>query len=212
MLRPDRLRGFTLLELLVAVAILALVAAGAYRLLFDTINTRDQGLARERALRELHQANLILQRDLLQAVQRPIRDEFGDEQPGFSLNEQTGLEFTRRGWRNPLQEPRSDLVRVRYRLLNGQLVREHWRMLDRVRASTPVQIVLLDKVSEMAVQVYAGNSWTPTWPPLAQNQRDPRSQPLPEAVELRFRHPTWGEVRRVILLPETANAAPPSQG
>jgi general secretion pathway protein J len=205
-----RAAGFTLLELLVAVAILALVAVGSYRLLFDTIATRDAGLAHERALAALQRADMLMQRDLLQASPRPIRDEFGDVRPGFLLAPERALEFTRRGWRNPLRETRSDLARVRYRLVGGQLLREHWLVLDRARDSAPVQTVLLDKVEELRVQVFAGGNWTDTWPPLGDMQRDPRTLPLPEAVEIRLKLQPWGEIRRVTLLPETqTDAAPP---
>lgn len=199
-----RARGFTLLELLVAIAILALVAVGSYRLLFDTIATRDRGMAHEKALRDLQRADMILQRDLLQAAARPIRDEYGDVQPGLVLAEDKGLEFTRRGWRNPLQQARSDLVRVRYRVVAGQLVREHWTVLDRARSSTPVRTVLLDKVSNFRVQAHAGGNWSATWPPLAQVSRQASAVPLPEAVEVRFTLAPWGEIRRVIPLPEQA--------
>lgn len=204
-----RARGFTLLELLVAISILALVAVGSYRLLFDTITTRDQGLAHEKDLRDLQRADMILQRDLQQAALRPIRDEFGDVQPALVLADDRGLEFTRRGWRNPLQQQRSDLVRVRYRLVSGRLVREHWLELDRARTSTPVQTVLLDKVSAFRVQAHAGGNWNGAWPMVSQVQRNAASLPLPDAVEVRLTQERWGEVRRVILLPESAGEEKP---
>lgn len=208
--RPEPARGFTLLELLVAVAILALVAVGSYRLLFATIATRERGMAHEQGLQQLQRAEMLIQRDLLQIAARPIRDEFGDGQPAFLLTDNAGMEFTRRGWRNPLQEPRSELVRLRYRVENGQLLREHWPVLDRARSSTPVKIVLLDGVSDFHLQVYAGKAWSPSWPPLGQSLRDPATLPLPEAVEIRFSSSPWGEIRRVIALPEKDDQSPPS--
>lgn len=206
--RPER--GFTLLELLVAIAILALVAVGSYRLLVDTIATRDQGLARERALRELQRADMILQRDLLQLAPRAIRDEFGDVQPAFLLTPEGAMEFTRRGWRNPLQAARSDLVRVRYRVDQGRLLREHWATLDRARAAAPEKTVLLEGVTDFHLQVFANGSWIPDWPPLTDTRRDPKTLPLPEAVEVRFSQPPWGDIRRVILLPENPADAQPA--
>lgn len=209
--RREPIRGFTLLELLVAVAILALVAVGSYRLLFDTISTRDRGLEREGALRELQRAQMIIQRDLLQALPRPIRNEYGDVQPALRLIQENSVEFSRRGWRNPLQQARSDLVRVRYRVDSGQLLREHWPALDRDRNSTPIRTVLLDDVEDFHVQVFANGNWSPDWPLLGQSQRDPKTLPLPEAVELRFSLAPWGEIRRVIPLPEAnPDANPPT--
>jgi general secretion pathway protein J len=212
--RSDSVRGFTLLELLVAIAILALVAVGSYRLLFDTINTRDRGLQQEQALAALQRAEMLIQRDLLQAAPRPVRDEFGDVQPAFLLSSDKGLEFTRRGWRNPLQETRSNLVRVRYRIESGKLLREHWPVLDRARTSTPVRTVLLDDVSDFRLQVFADNAWHPSWPLLGSSPRDAAALPPPEAVDIRFSQKPWGEIRRVIALPENneQTPSPPAAG
>lgn len=199
---PDRSRGFTLLELLVAVAILALVAVSAYRLLASTVTTRDQGLRHEKMLRDLQKAEITLQRDLLQVLARPIRDEFGDVQPAFYLPQENAMEFTRRGWRNPLQEARSDMVRVRYRVESGQLLRERWNVLDRARMSTPEQIVLLDDVEDFQVRVFADGKEETAWPVLAQSQKDKGALPLPQAVEVRFTLKDVGDIRRLVLLPE----------
>lgn len=201
--------GFTLLELLVAVAILALVAVGSFRLLTDTVSARDQGLRHELALQSLQKSEMIMQRDLLQVVARSVRDEFGDEQPGFYFPQENIMEFTRRGWRNPLQEMRSDLVRVRYSVKNEQLIREHWKVLDRTRISQPEKSVLLDKVSDFHLQASLDGSWSTTWPTLAQTQKDRKTFPLPDAVEIRFTLQPWGEIRRVIPLSENdANVIP----
>ncbi|HEX6590711.1 MAG TPA: type II secretion system minor pseudopilin GspJ [Moraxellaceae bacterium] len=207
-MRPESHRGFTLLELLVAVAILAMIAVGSYRLLAGTVATRDQGLQHMRALHDLQKAEMILQRDLLQTAARPIRDEFGDNQPGFLLQQDNVMELTRRGWRNPLQENRSDLVRVRYRVANEQLIRERWSVLDRDRASTPEKIVLLDHVQDFRLQVFANGGWMTLWPTLVQSQKKAVDIPLPEAVEITFSLAPYGAIRRVIPLPENEATAP----
>jgi len=203
--RHPRPEGFTLLELLVAVAILALIAVAAFRLVSDTVMVRDRGLQHEQALQNLQKAEMIMQRDLLQTASRSVRDEFGDDQPAFYFPKENIMEFTRRGWRNPLQETRSDMIRVRYHVENEQLVREHWQVLDRVRLSTPEKIVLLDKVSDFHIQAFANGSWNTAWPSLAQSQKDRKTVPLPDAVEIRFSLQPWGEIRRVIPLSENDN-------
>lgn len=208
---PEGALGFTLLELLVAIAILALVAVGSYELLFSTIATRDQTMARERGLRDLQRAEMLLQRDLVQAVRRPVRDEFGDVQPAFSIPRANVMEFSRLGWRNPLQEPRSELVRVRWQVVDGRLLREHWAVLDRARDAQPVQTVMLEKVSDFRIQVRDNGSWAAAWPALgADGQRKARTAPLPEAVEVTFTQAPWGEVRRVFILPEAVVDASPA--
>ena len=158
-------------------------------------------------------AEMMMQRDLLQTAQRPIRDEFGDLQPGFVIPQENSMEFTRLGWRNPLQEVRSELVRVRWRVINGQLLREHWPVLDRARTSTPVQTVMLDGVSDFHVMVRANGNWSPSWPPVtsSQGQQASRNPPLPEAVEVTFSLAPWGDIRRVFILPEGSSDATAAQ-
>ncbi len=111
-------RGFTLLELLIAIAIFALLALATYRM-FDSVMQTDQATrVQEQRMRELVRAMGALERDLTQAVERPVRDELGDNRGAFlseGENDQI-VEFTRGGWRNPLGQARSRLQRVRWSL------------------------------------------------------------------------------------------------
>lgn len=208
----SRTGGFTLLELLVAVAILALIAVGAYRLLSDTIKVREQGQKQEQQLRDLQKALTLMQRDLQQVAPRAIRDEFGDKQPAFYLPQKNVLEFSRGGWRNPLQEARSNLVRIRYRLEDGKLLRERWNVLDRADQTPPQKIVLLEGVTDFSVQAVANGNRTDTWPPLTQSGGSRQSVPSPQAVEFSFSLPAWGLIKRIILLPPGEENAAPAQG
>lgn len=205
-------RGFTLLELLIAVAILSLIAVGAYTLLSDTVRVRERGQVHQQQLRDLQKAMMILQRDLQQATPRAIRDEYGDVQPALYLPQQNVLEFSRRGWRNPLQQTRSELVRLRYRAEGGELLRERWEVLDRARVTQPQKIVLLDNISDFSVQVVAEGSLSDSWPRLSQAGEDRKTTDMPQAVEVAFRHPTFGLIRRIILLPNGEPRANASRG
>lgn len=197
-----RHHGFTLLELLIAVAILSLIAVGAYKLLSDTVMVRERGQAHQQQLRDLQKAMMLIQRDLQQATQRAVRDEYGDLQPPLYLPQQNVLEFSRRGWRNPMQQTRSEIVRLRYRVEGGELLRERWDVLDRLRQTQPGKIVLLEKVSDFSIQVVADGSRSDSWPRLAQTGTDRGKVPMPQAVEVSFRHPSFGLIRRIILLPQ----------
>jgi general secretion pathway protein J len=188
--------------LLVAIAIFALMAVGAYRLLAGTISVRERGEQHESELRHLQKAEVMLQRDLLQVAMRPIRDEFGDVQPAFYLPKENVMEFTRRGWRNPTAELRSDLQRVRYRLENGKIWRDRWNVLDRVRMTQPASIVLLDQVESFQIRVFYKNKEEIAWPTLAQIQHDKATLPLPDAVEFRIQQKNRGEIKRLVSLPE----------
>lgn len=110
--------GFTLLEVLVAVSISALVGIAAVQLLSNISNIGRATETRSDELGEIQRFNQILGRDIGQFIDRPIRDEYGDTLAELMLGSgDYPIEFTLAGWRNtPItDDPRSVLQRVAYR-------------------------------------------------------------------------------------------------
>jgi general secretion pathway protein J len=66
---PEQPKGFTLLELLVAVAIFAMLGIGSYRLLATTIATRDAARTHDTDLIRLQKIFTVLNRDIAQAIE-----------------------------------------------------------------------------------------------------------------------------------------------
>lgn len=191
--------GFTLLELLVAIAIFAVVALLAYGGLATVLDAREGTAAGAARLRALQQTMLMLQRDLDQLAPRGIRDEYGDAKPALH-GDSDWLEFTRGGWSNPAQQPRSQLQRVAYALREQRLVRAHWQVLDRAQDSAPFEAELLDQVRLLRVRFLdAQNEWQDTWPPLQQDVVAGDAAP-PRAVEFTVELEHWGTVTRVFRL------------
>ena len=98
-------RGFTLLELLIAIAIFALLGLGTYRMLDSVLQTDKVTRAHEAQLRELVRAMAVFERDLLQVLARPVRDPFGEVRAALLADsaEGGGIELTRAGWRENLR-------------------------------------------------------------------------------------------------------------
>lgn len=205
-----RARGFTLLELLVALSIFTVMAAMAYGGLSSVIEARSQVDAALERNQRLQQTIFRLQSDLGQTAARGIRDEFGDARPALASDADTALAFTRQGWRNPLDEPRSHLQRVQYRLDGeNRLVRNHWRVLDRAQDSVPVETILLEDVERLEWRFLdPAREWRDRWPPLAAggppgNAPGPEYNTLPIAVELRLTTENHGEIRQLFAIPGT---------
>ena len=128
-------RGFTLLEVLIAITITAVIGLGSWQLLNTAIRAYELSQANLQSLSQLQRAQLNISRDFTQLVPRAIRDEYGDYQPALKTEDGFYLvELTRAGWRNPLQERRSELQRVAYELSDGDLLRHHWKVLEIGRA------------------------------------------------------------------------------
>jgi general secretion pathway protein J len=197
-------RGFTLLELLIAIAIFALLGLATYRLLDSVLQTDKVTRAHELQLRELVRALAAFERDLSQVQARPVRDPFGDPRAAL-LGEDLdspALELTRSGWRNPLGQPRASLQRVRWQLSGEQWQRRYWPVLDQAQDSQPQVQQALDGVIRVQYRYFdQKGAWQSSWPPLG-NSLDDAITLLPQAVELVLEHRRYGELRRVLRLPE----------
>ncbi len=197
-------RGFTLLELLIAIAIFALLGLGTYRMLDSVLQTDKVTRAHEMQLRELVRAMAAFERDVLQVQARPTRDPFGDPRAAL-LGEDLdapALELTRSGWRNPLGQSRSGLQRVRWQLSGEQWQRQYWTVLDQAQDSQPQVQQALDGVTRLQLRYLdQEGSWQTSWPPQSNNPDDALKL-LPQAVELVLEHRRYGELRRVLRLPE----------
>ncbi len=190
-----RARGFTLLELLVALAIFAIMGAMAYGGLNSVLRAADGSREAADTLGRLQLTFGLLQRDLLQAVDRPARDAYGTEQPAMARGRdgETLIRFTRLGQRNPAGLARASLQRVRYRLVGGDLLREWWAHADRGDEAPTGRRRLLREVETVELRFLDGaGRWQDQWPPLD----SPDSAGLPAAVELRLTG-KGGELRRL---------------
>lgn len=216
--------GFTLVELLIAMAVFAVMAGIAYGGLSSVLASRDSISAALDRSKTLQMAAWRLQRDVEEIVDRPIRDRFGDTEPAILGSADLGLTFTRDGWSNPLGETRSTLQRVHYQLNNDkQLVRSYWRVLDQAQDSNTVDSVVLDGVESVEWRFLDGqNQWQDRWPPngnfnrngfassgtangntAGNNDAGPvaSGQQPPQAIELRMNTDTWGQLRFLFMIP-----------
>src|SRR5262245_31181887 len=143
-----RARGFTLLEVLVAVAIfgiISLLAYGGYNQLIRQSENVESSATRTRAIQSTVQR---MAEDFAMIEPRPIREPLGGTlEPALragGTRTDTLLDLTRSGWTNPAGLSRSTLQRVTYRLMDDRLERAYWNALDRTLTTEPTNAVLLD--------------------------------------------------------------------
>eukprot|EP00452_MALV-II_sp_L67-6_P000050 gene50-255_t len=203
-----RIRGFTLLELMVAIAIFVIFSAMAYGGLMTVLNARADIEVSLEDTRTLQMALFRLEQDIEQIRARPIRDDFGDPRPSVILDETQRLEFTRGGRRNPMNRNVSSLERVGYGLEDERLVRYAWSRLDRVQDTQVTQTVMLDDVINLEWRFLdAQSEWQDQWPVPDPTTGAPALDGAPpQVIELRFETRRWGELRALYRI-TTAEAA-----
>ena len=187
--------GFTLLELIVVLAVFSIFAVMAYGGLAGVLAARERVLESFERTAALQKAYLRLRNDLQQVRARPSRDGFGQAQPALQVLGDGAVEFTRSGWRNPAGQSRSALERVAYRLdADDRLLRSSWRVLDRAQDSAVSEAVVLDKVKELRWRFLEGAEWRDRWPAPSVAGEAPL-EAVPRAVELTLTLEDLGEVR-----------------
>ncbi|MEK8018143.1 MAG: type II secretion system minor pseudopilin GspJ [Candidatus Parabeggiatoa sp.] len=205
LLMPKTGLGFTLLELLVALAIFAVIAVMAYSGLDTVLTARQQTDQHATQLARLQMAFIWLGRDIEQHINRPIRDQYGDRQ-AILQGTISQMELTRAGWRNPAQQQRSSLQRVAYHLEDKTLWRSYWRVLDRAQDAQPIRMGLLKEVNEIQLRYLDEHlRWHEQWPPLnfsngASNEQANSNQTL-KAIEVTLTVAKWGRLTRLFRIP-----------
>lgn len=193
-------RGFTLYEMLISVAMVGLLAAFAYQGFDQVMRATAQQATSHARLAAVQRSLQALASDLEQAQSRPVREGYHGSVES-ALRGGGGaplpLEFTRAGWRNPAALNHGPMQRVAYAVVDGDLVRSVWRVLDRAPDSQPTQRVLLTEVSAFEVAFLAGDDWVPDWPPAGDGVV---SGELPRAVRVSFMVEGEGRIERVVEL------------
>jgi general secretion pathway protein J len=200
MIVQGRHHGFTLIEILVAVAILAIIAVASSTVLSSVIDSAEASDTQMQELEMLQRSMMVIERDMSQIIALAPRLSGQDNEVviqggnGVADSLADGILFTRNGWANPLQRlPRSNLQGVGYRL-NGsnELERIYTFFIDNVTNTEPQTRVLLPNVSNLIIEFAIGtnNRNEIQW------EEQFTGTQLPRGIAIVITSETFGEIRR----------------
>ncbi|MGJ3232706.1 MAG: type II secretion system minor pseudopilin GspJ [Oceanicaulis sp.] len=206
-----REEGFTLLEVLAAVAVFAVVSAISVGLLTTALRGREQTEAALARLDAAQRVSALFTADMGQIAMRPARTAEGLEDPRVFAADVRGTEpvrggdmrevlvFTRTGWANPGEiQPRSTLQRVAWLYDGEALWREAYAYPDAARGAEPRRRLMAEGVRDLEVEVFTGAGWARQ----ARLSAGAEDAPLPPAaVRLRYELDGVGPMEHVALTP-----------
>lgn len=195
----NRQQAFTLLEILIALMIFAIISVMMTLVLQSVFTTRQRITEQSQRLAKLQIAVVLMQHDLQQTINRPVRNSEGILQPAL-LGNASDVQFTRGGFSNPQAlEQRSELQRVAYFIKDHQLFRRSWNRLDPVNANQYADKLLLDNVNSLQFSYLdTKNNNVKFWPltrkVLVNAATGAPIDELPHAVQLTMRLEKMGKI------------------
>jgi general secretion pathway protein J len=176
MMTFNKQAGFTLLEVLIAVTITALIGIGASQLLSGVANTKGTTEERSQILTYMQRMDTFLRKDFWQLSGRETKDVYGQLAPAITTTGDYLIEFTHSGISTDLIEEikTSNMQRTAYAIRSHSsdyckdaqkpiesdgncFIRFFWPVLDLTAESEPLVQVILDDIEE--VKIYFKGGW-----------------------------------------------------
>ncbi|MGF1762487.1 type II secretion system minor pseudopilin GspJ [Aliivibrio kagoshimensis] len=193
--------GFTLIEVLVAIAVFASLSIGAYQVVNQAQRSNQIAKVNIERIKQIQRTLIYVDNDFRQMAARPFRNSGEEASKSLIIagdyvadSQAQGILFVRLGWQNPQQTfPRGEITKVGYRLVDGVLERVWWRYPDTISGDKPNKVTLLDKVEALSFTFYDGKSWLESWE---------KTLSLPAAIKMSLTIEDRGVIERIFLTPK----------
>lgn len=198
-------RGFTLIEVLIAMAIVAIIGVASAQVVSSVIASDEASRKGDKRITLLQRTYQTIQRDMLQMTSRSARVNGAKPSKQFIFagenvleSDDDGIVFTRKGWRNPAQMfPRSNLQGVGYRVVDGKLERLHYLYPDQGAGTEPQITTLIEGVIGFKLEYFDEKKWQKQW----------QKPTLPQGIALNITTEALGVVRWQFLVPSSPSTS-----
>ena len=179
--------GFTLIEMLVALALTSMIAVAGSTLLIGTVRASDRLGKTTESVSEIELTHTLMRDDFAN-----IRMLYGDAgQPDYTSS--PFVAFVRDGWSHPVPDDnRASLLAVEYQFRDGTLTRRAWLRPDPAADTPHADRVLATGLSRMTARYYDGREWVPEW--------NAGEKDMPAAIELTFEYSDTDALTELFLI------------
>lgn len=206
----SRVQGMTLIEVLIAVVILAAIGTISYQSLSATITSKEVVEDNLAKLARIDRTWMLIENDMRNVINHTTRRTLGpgsgDVIAPFVVDDTADYWMTmlRGGHANPLNFRRTEVIRVGYRIAEETLWRDVWYDLASTDVDQAQQQKIVEGVEEIIVRVlsrkassFSAGPWSDRWPAMG---AAPDESELPLAVELSVKLKDKAEIKRLFTL------------
>ena len=192
------MKGYTLIEVIIALAIFAIIGTLSVGLLSRAFDTKARLAAQINPLSDVQLAATRISQDASQMVARGVRDHDMKKIPAFFAHAD-GIEFTRGGFVSlDKTAHQSTLRRVGLSCEHHQLIRKTWPELDGFSRDKPQKQILLSNLENCGFSFTSSRrTWSDEW----------RGDDLllPSSFKLHLKIKALGETALIFIVPGGAH-------
>ena len=194
-----RMQGFTLIEVMIAIVIMAMIAIMTNQSLTAAITSSQATQEAVERVAAVDRIWVLFETDTRNIIPGMPSTANSKSIPPVYIDPSDQYRFSllRAGYANPLHLPRTEVVRVGYRFEDGTIWRDTWVNIsdNDERQAKPQKV--LEHVEDMFIKAlpaqgatFSGGPWVERWP-------DSGQPPLPAAIEITLKLEDFGEIKRV---------------
>ncbi len=151
----NQTRGFTLIEVMVAISIFALIAAITFPALIQFLDMRERLSKKNDSINALQKTFLFMSRDLGFAINRLGKDQFGDEAEATMLINEDGLMELTTSYQDFNLDGASVPRRVKWLLEDDILYRVQYPVMDPDGDTRVYRQALVEGVDDVEITVFS---------------------------------------------------------
>lgn len=157
-------KGFTIIEVLVSLAILSMIALVSSNILKSSLATEQQTKQHLDAIKELNLASTIIRRDIRQIVNVSSKDFYGNDMYGTFISPINSQSLMFSSNIKSLSDEKSPIKRIQYELVDGTLNRKQFFSSNPYEPDDYTNTELINNIDYLEFTYFYENSWHESWP------------------------------------------------
>ena len=157
-------KGFTIIEVLVSLAILSMIALVSSNILKSSLATEQQTKQHLDTIKELNLASTIVRRDIRQIVNVSSKDFYGNDMYGTFISPINSQSLMFSSNIKSLSDEISPIKRIQYELVDGSLNRKQFFSSNPYEPDDYTNTELINNIDYLEFTYFYENSWHESWP------------------------------------------------